>query len=161
MPQTRLLRTTAAIGTAAIVLGLAGCASQPQTRRYVQYEPAPHAQPQRCFDCGTVEHIVRVMNGRDNSRTGAVLGGVLGGIVGREIADDRSRGRQNTATVAGAVAGAVAGNAIENRMNEETFDVTVRMDDGRRVTVNVTRLPAGVGTGAYVRLDGRRIIPLR
>lgn len=157
-PLFRALAITAGAG---LVLSLAGCTTQPQTRRYVQYEPAPHSQPQRCHDCGTVETIVRVHHGRDNTRTGAVLGGVLGGIVGRELADDRSRGRQNTATVAGAVAGAVAGNAIEDRVNEETFDVTVRMDDGRRITVNVTRLPSGVGTGAYVRLDGRRIVPLR
>ena len=161
MRHAALLRTLAATSAAAVVLTLAGCSTQPQTRRYAQYEPAPYAQPQRCFDCGTVERIVRVQDGRENTRTGAVLGGVVGAIVGRELADDRSRGRQNTATVAGAVAGAVAGNAMENQVNEETFDVTVRMDDGRRVTVNVTRLPSGVGTGAYVRLDGRRIVPLR
>jgi len=140
---------------------LAGCVSQPTTRRHVQYEPAPQLQPQRCHDCGTVERITRVMYGRDNTHTGAVLGGVVGAIVGRELADDRSDGRRNTATVAGAAAGALAGNVIENRMNEESFDVTVRMDDGRRLTVNVTRLPLGVETGAYVRYDGHRIIALR
>lgn len=140
---------------------LAGCATQPTARSYAQYSPAPQAQPQRCYDCGTVERIERVYGARQNTRTGAVLGGVVGAIVGRELADDRSRGRQNTATVAGAAAGALAGNAIENRMNEESFDVTVRMDDGRRLTVNVTRLPTGVQAGAYVRYDGRRLVPLR
>jgi outer membrane lipoprotein SlyB len=90
-----------------------------------------------------------------------VIGGVLGAIVGRELADDSSRGRRNTATVAGAAAGALAGNAVENRANEESFDVTVRMDDGRRLTVNVTTLPNGVRNGAYVRYDGRRLQALR
>ena len=90
-----------------------------------------------------------------------MIGGVLGAIVGRELADDSSRGRRNTATVAGAAAGALAGNAIENRANEESFDVTVRMDDGRRLTVNVTALPNGVRNGAYVRYDGRRLQALR
>lgn len=157
MTATRLPLAVVLVGSAL----LTACATQPTTRRYAQYEPAPHSEPQRCYDCGTVERIERVYGGRDNTRTGAVLGGVVGAIVGRELADDRSSGRRNTATVAGAAAGALAGNAIENRVNEETFDVTVRMDDGRRVTVNVTRLPAGVQTGAYVRYDGRRIVPLR
>lgn len=154
----RPIHAVLALATAALV---AGCATQPSSRSYVDYRPAPQVDATRCVDCGRVETITRVMYGRDNSRTGAVLGGVLGAIVGRELADDSSSGRRNTATVAGAAAGAVAGNAIEDRMNEETFDVTVRMDDGRRVTVNVTRLPEGVFQGAYVRYDGRRLIPLR
>ena len=151
----------------ALVLGLlaaallSACSTQPTTRRYAQYEPAPYSEPQRCYDCGTVETIIRVENARANTRTGAVVGGVLGAIVGRELADDSSKGRRNTATVAGAAAGAVAGNAIENRMNAESFDVTVRMDDGRRLTLNLTSLPAGLRTGAYVRYDGRRLLPLR
>lgn len=146
---------------AAALLMLGGCATQPNTRSHAHFGPAPQAQPQRCYDCGTVERITRVMFGRDNSHTGAVLGGVVGAIIGRELADDSSKGRRNTATVAGAAAGALAGNAIENRMNEESFDITIRMDDGRRLTINVTQLPLGVQTGAYVRYDGRRIIPLR
>ena len=140
---------------------LAACSTQPTARRYTSYAPPAYAAPARCDDCGTVEAIVRVRNARPNTGTGAVLGGVLGAIVGRELADDSSKGRRNTATVAGAAAGALAGNAIENRMNEESFDVTVRMDDGRRVTFNVTSLPAGVHTGAYVRYNGRRLVPLR
>lgn len=140
---------------------LSACATQPTTRRYAQYEPAPYTEPARCYDCGTVESIVRAYNARDNSRTGAVVGGVLGAIVGRELADDSSKGRRNTATVAGAAAGALAGNAIENKVNEETFDVTVRMDDGRRLTLNMNSLPPGLRQGAYVRFDGRRFIPMR
>ncbi len=139
---------------------LTACATQPNTRRYTALDVVPHSQPARCHDCGTVENITRVFYGRDNTRTGAVLGGVVGAIVGRELADGRSSGRRNTATVAGAAAGALAGDAIENRMNEESFDVSMRMDDGRRVTVNVTSLPTGVRLGAYVRFDGRRLLPL-
>lgn len=155
-PSTKL-----ALGAALVAVFVSACSTQPTTRRYATYEPAPQSYPVRCHDCGTVETIVRVLNGRENTRTGAVLGGVIGGIVGNQIADDESRGRRNTATVVGAAAGAVAGNAIENRANAETFDVTIRMDDGRRLTINVTSLPAGVGTGAYVRWDGRRLVPVR
>lgn len=157
MRTARLPLAFALVGT----LLLTACATQPSTRSYARYEPAPHSQPQRCYDCGTVERIERVFGARGNTHTGAVLGGVVGAIVGRELADGRSEGRRNTATVAGAAAGALAGNAIENRANEESFDVTLRMDDGRRITLNVTRLPVGVATGAYVRYDGRRIVPLR
>lgn len=155
-----IARPALALGLLAAAL-LSACTTQPTTRRYAQYEPAPYAEPARCYDCGTVETIVRVYGARDNTRTGAVVGGVLGAIVGRELADDDSRGRRNTATVAGAAAGALAGNAIENKVNEETFDVTVRMDDGRRLTVNMNSLPNGVRTGAYVRYDGRRLQALR
>lgn len=161
MTLTRFIpRPALAFGLLAAAV-LTACSTQPTTRRYAQYEPAPYSEPQRCYDCGTVETIVRVYGARDNTRTGAVVGGVLGAIVGRELADDDSRGRRNTATVAGAAAGALAGNAIENRVNEETFDVTVRMDDGRRLTINMNSLPNGVRTGAYVRYDGRRLQALR
>ncbi len=154
------IRPTLILGLLAALV-LSACSTQPTTRRYADYQEPRYSEPTRCYDCGTVESIIRVENARTNTRTGAVLGGVLGAIVGRELADDSSSGRRNTATVAGAVGGAVAGNAIENRANAETFDVTVRMDDGRRITVNVTRLPSGVRTGAYVRYDGSRLVPLR
>jgi len=146
---------------AASALLLSACTTGPSSQRYPSYSPAQYSSPQRCYDCGTVESIVRVDNGRDNSRTGAVLGGVVGAIAGRALADDSSSGRQNTATVAGGVLGAVAGNAIEDRRNAETFDVTVRMDDGRRLTVNTNRLPNGLGRGSYVRWDGRDLDLLR
>ena len=156
----RTNRLTLIAGLTAATL-LAGCATQPTSRSYADYRPGPQIDSTRCDSCGTVESITRVMYGRDNTRTGAVLGGVVGAIVGRELADDESKGRRNTATVAGAAAGALAGNAIENQANAESFDVTVRMDDGRRLTVNMTRLPPGIDRGAYVRYDGRRLIPLR
>lgn len=116
--------------------------------------------PDRCYDCGRIERIETVYGARQNSRTGAVLGGVVGAVVGRELADDESDGRQNTATVAGAVAGAVAGNAIENRVNAETYDIHVRMNDGRLLVFNRNSLGAGIHQGAYVRVDGNRIVAL-
>lgn len=153
---------------AALATSLAACASQPRSQGYgydrgYGYDPYDrgYSQQQRCYNCGRIERIEPVYNGRRNSRAGAVLGGLVGAVAGREIADDSSEGRQNTATVAGAVAGAVAGNAIENRMNEETFDIHVRMDDGRLVVINRTRLANGIREGAYVRVDGNDIDLLR
>jgi outer membrane lipoprotein SlyB len=116
--------------------------------------------PDRCADCGRVERIEAVYGARPNSRTGAVLGGVVGAVVGRELADDESDGRQNTATVVGAVGGAVAGNAIENRVNAETYDIHVRMNDGRMLVFNRNTVPNGMREGAYVRVDGNRLVAL-
>ena len=89
--------------------------------------------------------------------TGAVLGGIVGAAAGRELADDESEGRQNTATVAGAVAGAVAGNAIQNRAqaNNNTYSLTVRMNDGRSVVVQQGEL-GGIREGSYVRVYNGR-----
>jgi outer membrane lipoprotein SlyB len=157
---------TARLATAlALPVLLAACVSpQPQVARYPQYAPpsdSRYAEPQRCTDCGTVESIIRRENARPNTRTGAVLGGLVGAIVGHELADGGSRDGRIAATAAGAVAGAVAGNAIEDKANRESFDITVRMDDGRRLTLNLTRLPLGIHEGVPVRYDGRRLIPLR
>jgi outer membrane lipoprotein SlyB len=65
------------------------------------------------------------------------------------------------ATAVGAVAGAVAGNAIENRMIAETYNIHVRMDDGRTLVFNRNTLGAGVREGAYVRVDGTGFDVLR
>ncbi|MCE2944012.1 MAG: glycine zipper 2TM domain-containing protein [Lysobacteraceae bacterium] len=159
--RPRHARATRIALTALATALLAACTTAPTARSVVTYDNRPAPPAARCYDCGTVESIVTVRNARPNTGTGAVLGGVVGAIAGRALADDSSKGRRNTATVAGAVAGAVAGNAIEERANAESFDVTVRMDDGRRLTLNLTRLPQGIATGRYVRWDGRTLTPLR
>lgn len=145
-------------------LTLAACASSPQPySRGHSYAPPPsYAQPVRCYDCGVIVRIDKVYGARSNTGTGAVLGGIIGAVVGREVAGDRTSSRnKNRGTVAGAVVGAAAGHAIENKANEETWDIHVRLDDGRRVVVNRNLLGDGIRVGVYVRLDGNRIIPLR
>lgn len=160
---------------AALAASLAACASQPRSGydRGYGYDPYDRSYDrsydrgydrgyaQRCYDCGVIERIEPVYGARRNSRAGAVLGGLVGAVAAREIPTHGSEGNRNTATVAGAVAGAVAGNAIENRMNDETFDVHVRMDDGRRLVINRNSLGNGLREGAYVRVDGTRLEVLR
>ena len=65
----------------------------------------------------------------------------------------QSTGREN----AGAVAGAVAGNAIQNRVqaNNNTYSLTVRMQDGRSVVVTQGEL-GGIREGSYVRVYNGR-----
>ena len=145
---------------AALATTLAACASQPRPSGY-GYDNSGYSQPQRCYDCGKIERIETVYGARSNSRTGAVLGGLVGAVAAREIPKHGSQGKENTATVAGAVAGAVAGNAIENKMNEQTYDVHVRMDDGRRLVINRNSLGNDIRVGAYVRVDGTRLTLLR
>lgn len=151
------MNKTLAITAIALATTLSACATQPRAYdRGYGYEA-----PRTCYDCGRIERIEKVYGARENSRTGAVLGGIIGAVAARELPKHGSQGNKNTATVAGAVAGAVAGNAIENKVNEETFDIHIRMDDGRMIVVNRNSLGNGVREGAYVRLDGTRIIPLR
>jgi outer membrane lipoprotein SlyB len=145
--------------TALASLTLAGCATAPRAG-YGQAQ-APGTSGVRCYDCGRIERIEQVYGARSNSRAGAVLGGVVGAVAAREIPSHGSDGRENTATVAGAVAGAVAGNAIENRMNAETYDIQIRMDDGRQIVLNRNTLGNNIREGAYVRVNGNSLTPLR
>jgi len=142
--------------TAAAVIGLAGCATSPGGYGYGSPGPSPGygSSAASCYDCGTVTRIEQV-GGTRSGATGAVLGGLVGAAAGRELADDKSKGRQNTATVAGAVAGAVAGSAIQRNVSGPRFNVYVRMDDGRVVTVTQTDL-GGIREGSYVRVYNGR-----
>ena len=142
---------------------LAGCATSPGygygDRGYGNSRPVS-SQPARCFDCGIVTRIETVGSGRSApSATGAVLGGIVGAVAGREISDQTggSSGNKNVATVAGAVAGGAAGSAIQNRMTGDTYNVHVRMEDGRVVVVNQTSL-YGIRENTYVRVVNGRVV---
>ena len=53
--------------------------------------------------------------------------------------------------------GALAGNAIQDRVTGDTYDVTVRMDDGRTVVINQRDL-GGVTENTYVRVVNGRVV---
>lgn len=157
--KTRLL----AMGALAAAT-LAGCATPPSSStpppNYGYGSPAPVSSPARCNDCGIVTRIDVVASNRTApSKTGAVLGGIVGAIAGHEISDKTggSKGNQNIATVAGAVGGAVAGNAIQNRVTGDSYDVHVRMDDGRTVVINQHDL-AGIRENTYVRVVNGKVV---
>ncbi|MGV8941388.1 MAG: glycine zipper 2TM domain-containing protein [Lysobacter sp.] len=142
---------------AAATLALAGCATAPGYGSNSGYGTSPgYGTPANCQDCGTVVRIEQV-SGNSNvpNATGAVLGGIVGAAAGRELADDKSSGRRNTATVAGAVAGAVAGNAIQKNVSGATYNVQVRMDNGRTVVLSQRDLD-GIREGSYVRVYNGR-----
>jgi outer membrane lipoprotein SlyB len=114
----------------------------------------------RCTDCGIVTRINQVASGRTApSATGAILGGIVGAVAGHEISDHTggSKGNQNIAAAAGAVGGALAGNQIQKNVTSDTFDIAVRMDDGRTIVVNQRDL-GGIRENTYVRVVNGRVI---
>jgi outer membrane lipoprotein SlyB len=147
-------RFPALLVTATLAASLAACASN-SGNRYgndrVVSSPAPYST--NCYDCGTVERVDVVQTTGTASGGGAVLGGIVGGVVGSQVGDGDGK---KAATVAGVVGGAVAGNAIEKNMAKQGYQVTVRMDDGRRLTVTQGTVASGLRAGSRVRLDDGR-----
>jgi outer membrane lipoprotein SlyB len=162
-PQEHTMRVCKPIlGVVAVASALlAGCAdpnpnysSQPQPYSGYPTQGYPaQGYPQAQY-YGVVDRIEVVRKDSPNV-AGTIIGGIVGGLIGHQIGS----GRGNTAaTIAGAAGGAYAGNQIEgrNRAANETFRVTVRMDDGSMRTLmtdNITDLR----TGDRVRLDGNNI----
>lgn len=149
---------------AVAVLALAGCATSPSGGYgggggYSQ--PSRGYSDNRCADCGIVTRIDTVASGRTApTATGAILGGIVGAVAGHEISDHTggSKGNQNVSAVAGAAAGALAGNQIQKNVTSDTYDVHVKMDDGRVIVVNQRDL-AGVRENTYVRVVNGRVVP--
>lgn len=115
---------------------------------------------QVCNDCGTVTRIMVLDSGRSApAATGAVLGGIVGAVAAHEIADHTggSRGNKNVAAVAGAAAGALAGNRVQQNTTGVSYDITVRMDDGRVVVVNQKSVD-GFGQNSQVRVVNGRVV---
>lgn len=141
-----------------LCIGLAACATG--GNRGYGYGPPPGGPSQnvRCYDCGTIERIETVYGNSSAGAGGAVLGGIVGGVLGNQIGKGDGR---KAATVVGAAGGAVAGYQIEkNVKSAPTYDVFLRMDDGRRIVINQRDL-ANVAPGDYIRVTNNRIVPLR
>lgn len=114
----------------------------------------------RCADCGIVTRIDTVASGRTApSATGAILGGIVGAVAGHEISDKTggSKGNQNISAAAGAAAGALAGNKIQQNVTGNSYDIQVRMDDGRVIVVNQKDL-GGIRENTYVRVVNGRVV---
>jgi outer membrane lipoprotein SlyB len=151
------------LGLAAVgMLALAGCATTSPNygSSYPSSSQYPYPSQASCMDCGLVTRIDVVPSGRSApSATGAILGGIVGAVAGHEISDKTggSKGNQNVAAVAGAAAGAMAGNAIQKRATGDTYNVHVRMDDGRTVVINQHDLGGG-RENTYVRVVNGKVV---
>ena len=104
-------------------------------------------------------NLVTWYYGIPSSSSHALIGGIVGAVAGRQISKETggSKGNKNVSAVAGAAAGALAGNAIQNNVTSDSFDVQVRMDDGRVIVVNQRDL-AGVRENAYVRVVNGKVV---
>ena len=159
MNQSRTPLRLLGASTLLAALAATGCATT--SPGYGDRYAGPPPATANCYDCGTVTRIELASGTSSNvpNATGAVLGGIVGGVAARKIADENtdSEGRQNTATAAGVVAGAVIGNAIQNRAQADngTYNVYVRMDDGRTTVVTQGDL-GGIREGSYVRVYNGR-----
>ncbi len=102
----------------------------------------------RCNDCGVVERIEGYSERRRASGGGAVAGAVIGGLLGNQVGSGDGK---TAATIAGAVGGGFAGNAIEKNAKHRYYDLSIRMDNGRRVVVTQRNLH-GVREGSRVTL---------
>lgn len=138
----------------AVALGVTGCATPVQDAYYGANPPPSSNYPaqDQSYQVGTVDRIEVINRGSGNNVAGTIIGGVIGGLIGTQIGSGTGR---TAATVAGAVGGAVAGNVIEGRRraNNETFRVTVRLDNGAVQTVTQDNI-SDLHTGDRVRLDG-------
>lgn len=129
-------RFLSVVSSVVVVAGLAACAAPMNQPAPVSSYPASTypGQPQSNYvEYGRVSNV-EVMRTQDPARTsgvGAVLGGVAGAAVGSQIGGGSGR---TAATVIGAVGGAVAGNAVERSRNtqavNETYRVSVQLDNG-------------------------------
>ncbi len=111
--------------------------------------------PALCAECGIVSSIRAIESPGQDTLLGAVAGGVIGGLLGSEVGGGRGR---SAATVVGAGAGAYAGDEIEKNMNRRTtYQVRVRMSDGRQRAFYQSTPPA-FGVGQKVRLAKGRLV---
>jgi len=116
--------------------------------------PVPVAVAQICGSCGSIESVTPVerTTKADGPGIGAVGGGVLGAVLGNQVGNGNGK---TVATIIGAIGGGFAGNEVEKRMKRETvYQVSVRMEDGSRRTVEVAQPPA---VGSKVTVDGNTI----
>ena len=132
---------------------LAGCADMPSNQQQYpsQNYPSQNYRPQG-VSYGTVDRIELVRSGDSNNVAGTIIGGIIGGVIGHQIGNGNG---QTAATVVGAAGGAYVGNQIEQRRRaaNETFRVTVRMDNGSYQTITENNI-SDLRTGDRVRIDG-------
>jgi outer membrane lipoprotein SlyB len=148
---------------AAVVVGLAGCAStdDPYRTTYPTGQSYPAYPAQEVARYGYVESIEMVggEQRRDNGLgVGAVGGAIAGGVLGSQVGHGTGRA---AATVGGAVIGGVVGHQVEqhvrgNQTASGDYMVRVRMDDGSYQTFR-KEASSNVRVGDRVRVEGGTI----
>ena len=141
------------------LLALAACTTTSPNYGYGN-QGSSYAAQAEWWGCGVVTRSDVVAAHRSApAATGTARGGIVGAVAGHEISDKTggSKGNQNVAAVAGAVAGAAAGKAIQDRVTGETYNIHVRMDDGRTLVINQHDL-RGIRENIYVRVVNGKVV---
>jgi outer membrane lipoprotein SlyB len=136
------------LSAAVLALSLAACSTPGSSYNsgYSNNSSNAYRGQTYCQDCGVVQNIQSYTGERRTTGGGAVAGAIIGGVLGNQIGGGDGK---KVATVAGAVAGGFAGNAIEKNMDKTWYEVSVRMNDGRQISVTQNDLN-GIRNGSSV-----------
>lgn len=112
-----------------LLAGVTGCMSTLTGESYSRSE----ARRVQTVEYGMVEYVRPVVIEGTKSGVGPATGAALGGIAGSTVGHGRGSA---AAGIAGAVAGGVAGGLVEEGVTKKQgVEVTVRMDNGRIISV--------------------------
>ncbi|HSH83629.1 MAG TPA: glycine zipper 2TM domain-containing protein [Guyparkeria sp.] len=118
-----------AVLTAVGLVFLSGCASSLSSDAYTR----DSARQMQTVYYGTVQSIrtVRIEGTKTPIGTGA--GAIAGGVLGHQVGGGTGR---TLATVGGALLGGVAGSAAEEGITrQDGYEISVRLDNGRTISV--------------------------
>lgn len=119
----------AAVLTVAGLTLLSGCASSLSSDAYTR----DSARQMQTVYYGTVQSVRSVRIEGTKTPIGAGAGAVAGGILGSGVGGGTGR---SLATVGGAVLGGVAGSAAEEGITRQRgYEISVRLDNGRDISV--------------------------
>jgi outer membrane lipoprotein SlyB len=117
---------------ASMLLSLAlvsGCASSLSSGAYTR----DSARQMQTVQYGTVDSVRTVQIEGTKTAVGTGAGAVAGGILGNQVGGGSGRA---LATVGGALLGGLAGSAAEEGITRQAgYEITVRLDSGRVVSV--------------------------
>ncbi|MEO7940067.1 MAG: glycine zipper 2TM domain-containing protein [Betaproteobacteria bacterium] len=129
------IRTITAAAGIATLLTLSACGTTDMRQSNTSQASYPTTTNQQ-VQYGVVQSMEMV---RPEANTGIGAGTIVGAVVGGVLGNQVGKGGGNTAaTVLGAAGGAYAGHQIEKNNRGQTADavqLTVRLNDGSRVTL--------------------------
>lgn len=146
------------IATALLSLTVVGCATTgpsyyPHSQTYDRNQVLQYQQSQE----GVIEDVRTVFLRSDPNRpgSGALLGALIGGALGNQVGNGDGR---TAATIGGVVAGAMIGDKMQdNQRGTPADEVTVRLRDGRRITIVLEPSNWYRGQSVWVIDNGQQI----
>lgn len=136
------IRTLAVAASAAALLSLAACGTQPgqpANQGAATQSSYPASNSSNAYArYGVVQSIdlVQQQSSKSGLGAGAIVGAVVGGVLGNQVGKGDGK---TAATVLGAAGGAYAGNEIQKRNQQpqqpDAVHLQVRLNDGANVSV--------------------------